>query len=400
MNHTLSPGQPRDHLFDNIKALMLFLVPLGHTLDVFIADGNVEEILMKYIYLFHMPIFAFVTGYFTKNLDKARENAVKKCLIPYLVFQGLYILMAVAMLRLGLAQFNAGTFNASILLPSSAFYYLLAVFFWKLLGKSFFSFRHPLALSVALGLLISCTSYQDFHAGLGAVFSLLPFFVLGVLCTRETVERIRRIPKFVGVLILLAGSLPAVFLPYSIHSVRMTYGSVGFSNLEGIGYRVIFYVTAALFTGCLHQFDARPEALVLPDRHRFHPCIRRFHIPRPARLHPDRKAAAHPLRPVDQHSRNVHLLSCRRPAVLPPDLPQVVSGRNGWAESTDLQAGENKLSSACAACRKPPDIRWMSGGSVSFQLIVNFHRLLIVGGTHIISRVSCGEFQELSIFRV
>ena len=96
MNHTLSPGQPRDHLFDNIKALMLFLVPLGHTLDVFIANGNVEEILMKYIYLFHMPIFAFVTGYFTKNLDKARENAVKKCLIPYLVFQGLYILMAVA----------------------------------------------------------------------------------------------------------------------------------------------------------------------------------------------------------------------------------------------------------------------------------------------------------------
>ena len=170
MNHTLSPGQPRDHLFDNIKALMLFLVPLGHTLDVFIADGNVEEILMKYIYLFHMPIFAFVTGYFTKNLDKARENAVKKCLIPYLVFQGLYILMAVAMLRLGLAQFNAGTFNASILLPSSAFYYLLAVFFWKLLGKSFFSFRHPLALSVALGLLISCTSYQDFHAGLAPSF--------------------------------------------------------------------------------------------------------------------------------------------------------------------------------------------------------------------------------------
>ena len=39
-----------------------------------------------------------------------------------------------------------------------------------------------------------------------------------------------------------------MFLPYSIHSVRMTYGSVGFSNLEGIGYRVIFYVIAALFT--------------------------------------------------------------------------------------------------------------------------------------------------------
>ena len=82
MNHTLSPGQPRDHLFDNIKALMLFLVPLGHTLDVFIADGNVEEILMKYIYLFHMPIFAFVTGYFTKKSGQGPGECRQKMSDP------------------------------------------------------------------------------------------------------------------------------------------------------------------------------------------------------------------------------------------------------------------------------------------------------------------------------
>ena len=88
------------------------------------------------------------------------------------------------------------------------------------------------------------TDMEEFHQGLGAVFSLLPFFVLGVGCTRERLEKIRRLPKWGAVLILLLGILPAYFLPYAIHSVRMTYASVGFSNLEGILYRLVFYIIA------------------------------------------------------------------------------------------------------------------------------------------------------------
>ncbi len=241
----LAEKRSREYLFDNIKALLLFLVAFGHTLDVYLENGAFEMTLMKYIYLFHMPLFAFVTGYFTKDLRKAREGAVAKCLFPYLIFQGLYILMGRLLIGLGLASFNSGVFNGSLLLPSSAFYYLLAVFVWKLSAESFFRFRYPLVLSVVLGLVISLTDMEEFHQGLGAVFSLLPFFVLGVLCTKEQVERIRRMPKWGAVLILLLGIFPAYYLPYAIHSVRMTYASVGFSALEGIMYRLAFYLSAA-----------------------------------------------------------------------------------------------------------------------------------------------------------
>ena len=79
-------NKQRDYLMDNIKALLLFLVAFGHTLDVYKGDGGIELYLMKYIYLFHMPMFAFITGYFTKDLDKARNNAVQKSLIPYIIF--------------------------------------------------------------------------------------------------------------------------------------------------------------------------------------------------------------------------------------------------------------------------------------------------------------------------
>ena len=239
-------NKERDYLMDNIKALLLFLVAFGHILDVYKGKGGIELYAMKYLYLFHMPMFAFVTGYFTKNLEKARNTAVEKSLLPYLLFQGIYIIMAVIMIRVGLASFNSTSFNGSIIVPSSAFYYLLAVFFWKLLAKDFMQLRAPFVLSLALGLLISITSMEQFHIGYGAVFSLLPFFVLGILCTQDNIVKLRKIPKVIPITILLIGILPAVFLPYEIHSIRMTYHSVGFNNFEGIVYRMIFYIIAIL----------------------------------------------------------------------------------------------------------------------------------------------------------
>lgn len=241
----------RDYLMDNIKALLLFLVAFGHTLDVYKGDGGLELYLMKYLYLFHMPMFAFITGYFTKNLDKARNTAAEKCLVPYLIFQGIYVIMAVLMIRVGLANFNSELFNSSIIVPSSAFYYLLAVFFWKLFAKDMMRTRAPLVLSLVMGLAVSVTKMEEFHIGYGAVFSLLPFFVLGILCTSDMVEKIRNIPKAAAVLALLIGIWPAVMLPYGIHSVRMTYESAGFNDLQGILYRIVFYAIAVILGGAI-----------------------------------------------------------------------------------------------------------------------------------------------------
>lgn len=236
----------RDFLMDNCKALLLFLVALGHTLDVFKESSEASMYIMKYLYLFHMPMFAFITGYFTKDLDKARSNAAPKSLIPYIFFQSIYLLAAFLLIKLGVASYNTDTFNGSLIVPSSDFYYLLAVFFWKLFAKDLKRIRFIIPFSVLFGVVISLTTMSEFHTGYGAVFSLLPFFVLGMFCTGENIEKIRRIPKLVAIVVLLGATAAAVFLPYSIHSVRMTYADAGFSNLEGILYRLAFYAIATL----------------------------------------------------------------------------------------------------------------------------------------------------------
>ena len=237
----------RESLFDNIKALMLILVAAGHTLDPFITtQDSLFRYVMQYIYLFHMPMFAFITGYFTKNDDKAREGAVKKILIPYLLIQGVYIIAALLMIKLGAAGYNQDVFKASILLPTSPLYYLLCVFFWKLFVKDLHRLRFPVIFSVIAGVLISIIHNDEFHIGVGAAFSLLIFFILGTKCTKNTVEKIRKIPKAAGAAVLLAGIIPAVVLPYNFRNVRFTYHYVGLDDLTGIAYRLLFYGIAVI----------------------------------------------------------------------------------------------------------------------------------------------------------
>ena len=118
MNSKLT--EKRDYLFDNLKALMLFLVVIGHILDPYIErQDSLYRYLMQYIYLFHMPMFAFITGYFTKNTEKARNSAVRNVLVPYIFWQLLYIITALLFIRLGLASYNTDVFKPSLLLPSS-----------------------------------------------------------------------------------------------------------------------------------------------------------------------------------------------------------------------------------------------------------------------------------------
>lgn len=142
-------------------------------------------------------------------------------------------------------------FKPSLLLPSSPLYYLLCVFVWKVFAADLKKLRFPVLFSFAAGLFISVVFDEAFHIGWGACFSLMIFFVLGLLCTKEHVEKIRNIPHAIAAAILAAAVIPSVLLPYSFRNVRFTYESVGLSPAQGIGYRALFYLIAILMIGAL-----------------------------------------------------------------------------------------------------------------------------------------------------
>ena len=57
------------------KALGIILMVMGH--------AGCPEYLHDFIYLFHMPMFAFVTGYFSKNLETGSRSVVNKELLIF-----------------------------------------------------------------------------------------------------------------------------------------------------------------------------------------------------------------------------------------------------------------------------------------------------------------------------
>lgn len=63
----------RLYKWDNLKALLIFLVVVGHLID---RANQKSDLLMKinyWIYMFHMPAFIFVSGLFSKNTIRNKD---------------------------------------------------------------------------------------------------------------------------------------------------------------------------------------------------------------------------------------------------------------------------------------------------------------------------------------
>jgi len=67
-------NKERDYFFDNLKAVLIFLVVLGHFL-LPIHGESVLVVVKRLIYVFHMPLFVFVSGYFAKKIYKNGDGA-------------------------------------------------------------------------------------------------------------------------------------------------------------------------------------------------------------------------------------------------------------------------------------------------------------------------------------
>lgn len=236
----------RSSLFDNIKAVMLILVAIGHTINAYKADyGDICRIIMQYVYVIHMPAFSFVTGYFSKDPEKSARKAVKNVLIPFFIFDLAYSFQSVFMAYQASGKWDFGIFRSCILLPANAFYYLVCVFFWKYFQRDLMKLRYPVSTAILMSLLVSLIDDNRYHIAYGSVFTLMPFFLLGVFCTREHIEKIRKIPRIFGPAMLALAVIPAVYLPYHYRNTRFTYESSGIAPVQGMLYRLLYYLIAS-----------------------------------------------------------------------------------------------------------------------------------------------------------
>lgn len=177
----------RIYYWDNLKCVLIFLVVLGHFLIPILHNGRSIDIVYYFIYMFHMPAFIFVSGYFAKSYIKKGAPDISK-LIGYLILYVVYkvLIWAVDYAFMG----EAATFN--LFTEMSAPWYMLGMFVWLLILPFFAKFKSGVSISVAImmGLIIGIEGSFNAFLCLSRIIVFLPFFLAGYYFKEDYVGRI------------------------------------------------------------------------------------------------------------------------------------------------------------------------------------------------------------------
>lgn len=242
LNH-ISKENHRDYLFDNLRAVLIILVVLGHMLTVMLDQDNIIKSVYVFIYFFHMPAMVFVSGYFSKNLEKSRSKAFLTILLPYIIINIIYY--CYNFIIIGEPYHSFRFFR-----PSWGLWYLLALFAWKFMLKDLVKIRYVLPLSIVFAFISGFSNEFSAYMSLGRIVNFLPFFLLGYYSTKDHVKKIRKIPKTISLAILgLTGVLSGYivmsdFIEKESFYMRKPYPD-GLELKSMIG-RILIYVIALL----------------------------------------------------------------------------------------------------------------------------------------------------------
>lgn len=190
---SLSENNGRFYRADNIRCIMLFNVILFHMVYMLEPVKTPAVMVMLTFFRFtSMPVFCFLSGYFSKNTEKASRNAIFDYLLPYLLFNWLYVTLVE----------KVPIYTVAI--PEFLYWYLLSMFVWRLISPVLTRVRFILPLSIAAAVAVGFAGEIDTYLSLSRTIAFLPYFVAGLLLSRESLDRLSRLPKWLVVAVAAA----------------------------------------------------------------------------------------------------------------------------------------------------------------------------------------------------
>lgn len=231
----------RDARYCNLKLFLIYLVLYGHWIEAGIDQSSVLMVQYRWIYSFHMPLFAFLSGLFLTR----KEHCLKQCkrtFFLYLLLQSLSVMFG----------------KAKPWTPYWHLWYLLSYTMWS--GLGYLWFRHGkgrgtrliLILSIALGCAVGYISAIGRMLSLSRTIVFFPYFWAGLLCCSD--QEWKRL-RMVGILAFGFGLavLGAMEVPVHFFYQADSYDTVQNGALQ----RLLCYVIGAAM--CLFLLAFIPD---------------------------------------------------------------------------------------------------------------------------------------------
>ncbi|GAB6169593.1 acyltransferase family protein [Clostridium carnis] len=238
----------RNYSLDNLKVMLIFTVVFGHVIEYYIKDSVILKGIYIFIYIFHMPLFIFISGYFSKNFKKMKRKSIRNLLIPYIIFN---------MIWYGAVYIGTNQAMFSVLYPGWTLWYLLSLFFWRMSLKYIIKFKYILPLSFITGLVIGILPHAESILSVSRTIVFLPFFLLGYYANDINLRKIQGFSKLLSILGILIFAGIALYvadnnlLNYKFFYNSQSYSSFELNIVEGIAFRALLYIGAILFSICI-----------------------------------------------------------------------------------------------------------------------------------------------------
>lgn len=251
-NGALKDTRQRDYAFDNLKAVLILLVVFGHLL-VQGKQYDICNIIYRCIYIFHMPLFVFISGYFSKKAAKSFSYSVKTALIPYIFFALIFKIVQCC-----ISPELLSTLPGFLKEVPFVHWYLLCLFYWRFLTPLLSKIKFPIlpflfAFGIAAGLFLETNTLSVARA-----ITFFPYYWLGFSLSSERVAALRSRSKLLqlGILaVIFAASIYCfinIKLSYAdIFQLKESYAGCKLEPLTGVLVRTLSYAAATVICLCL-----------------------------------------------------------------------------------------------------------------------------------------------------
>ena len=233
----------RDYLFDNLKGISIFLVVFGHLIEQINSPFTIT--IYKIIYLFHMPLFIFISGYFARYNFK---KIATKILLPYIIFQTLFTIFEII--------FSSPQIDVLyILKPKWIMWFLFALFLWKMSIFFIEKIKKALPIIIVISIIISLVfgflKFDGYVLSLSRTVVFYPYFLIGYYFKQINFLNInffKSIHTKVCFAVFAVASIVTHFALFSNVSEQGLYGALNYWQLSnyGVAYRLYGYICAML----------------------------------------------------------------------------------------------------------------------------------------------------------
>ncbi|WP_179033176.1 acyltransferase family protein [Paenibacillus kribbensis] len=252
-----------ESFFLNLRFMLIICVFAGNALEPLANSFHIAQQWFSWIFMFHMPLFVLVTGYFAKSslTGPAGRKVLLQIGMQYLIFQSLYSVLDVAL-------FHVPRIHHSFFAPYLLLWFLASHICWRLLMLALRGVPPVLQLgiSVLLGILVGYLPVEGIWLSVCRTFVYLPYFIAGYHLNYADVRRfftapVRIIAGAVSLLLMVLAGTSYFGIPAGWLYGSMTYGELGhtewYAGIYRIGMYGVQFIASMAFLGLVPAITGR-----------------------------------------------------------------------------------------------------------------------------------------------